>query len=191
MRIVKISILLSCIILVMFSCKRKYVPKPVGYFRIDLPQTVKYDTVKNMPYTFKYNTIAHVVQRNIDDENPYWVDIVYPEIHATIHVSYKKVDGNLPQLMEDAHKFVYKHAVKADAIQQQVFTFPDKNVAGILYDLDGNIASPFQFFATDSAQHFLRGALYFNSHSNQDSLMPLVKFVAKDIHQIIESLEWK
>lgn len=191
MRITKLSILIICIILGLYSCKRKYVPKPVGYFRIDLPQSSQYKVIKNMPYVFEYNEIAYLVDRKVNDKNPFWVDVVYPKIHAKIHISYKKIEGNLPQLMEDAHKFVYKHSVKADAIQQHVFTFPDKNVAGILYDLDGNIASPMQFFATDSAKHFLRGALYFNSRANQDSLMPLVKFVSIDIHHIIETLEWK
>lgn len=187
----KISLLLLCLSLTLFSCRRNYVPKPVGFFRIDLPQNVKYDSIKNMPYVFEYNTMATLVQKSIGVENPYWIDIAYPGIHATIHISYKKVDNNLLQLVEDAHKFVYKHSIKADAIDQKVFTFPQKNVAGVLYELDGNIASPMQFFATDSANHFLRAALYFDSRSNQDSLMPLVDYVTKDIHQMIETLEWK
>lgn len=190
MKVKKISVIIVLVLFVLVGCKRSYVPKPRGYFRIDLPENVQYDTLKNMPYTFQYNSYAKVVPM-VQAENPYWINIVYPRIHATIHISYKKIDHDLPELMEDAHKFVYKHSVKAEAINQQVFTFPERNVAGILYDLDGNIASPMQFFSTDSATHFLRGALYFDSRSNQDSLMPLVKFVSKDIHRIIESLEWK
>lgn len=173
------------------SCKQNYVPKPTGYFRIDLPEQVKYDTIKNMPYSFEFNSFAKVVARQQTEDNAQWIDIIYPRINATIYISYKQVDDNLPELLEDAHKFVYKHSVKADAIEQQVFSFPERNVAGIFYDLDGNIASPIQFFSTDSSSHFLRGALYFDSRANQDSLMPLVQFVTKDIHHIIETLEWK
>ncbi len=179
------------VVVALASCKRAYVPKPAGYFRIDLPETVHYDTLRKLPYAFEYNAYARVVPRKFNEEQSDWIDIVYPRINATIYISYKAVHNNLPELLEDAHKFVYKHSIKADAIQQQVFSFPERNVAGILYELDGNIASPLQFFSTDSARHFIRGALYFDSRANQDSLMPLVEFVSRDVHRMIETLQWK
>jgi hypothetical protein len=44
---------------------------------------------------------------------------------------------------------------------------------------------------TDSTNHFLRGALYFNFSPNNDSLRPVIEHLEADIQQLIESLEWK
>ena len=41
-----------------------------------------------------------------------------------------------------------------------------------------------------SLNHFVRGALYFNSAQN-DSITPITNFIKDDIYRIIESWEWK
>ena len=62
---------------------------------------------------------------------------------------------------------------------------------GIMYEIKGNAASPFQFFATDSTKHFLRGSMYFNVYPNKDSLAPVFDFVQSDIKHLIETIKWK
>ena len=64
--------------------------------------------------------------------------------------------------MEDTYSLAYKHAQKADGIQNNLIEIPGHNVFGIFYDIKGNVASEKQFFLTDSVKHYLRGALYFN-----------------------------
>ena len=61
----------------------------------------------------------------------------------------------------------------------------------IFYELDGSTATNAQFFITDSTKHFLRGSLYFNSTTNQDSIAPVLAFLKIDMLKLIESLEWK
>jgi hypothetical protein len=39
--------------------------------------------------------------------------------------------------------------------------------------------------------HFLRGALYFNTAPNIDSMGPVVDFVKKDMDHLIETFQWK
>jgi hypothetical protein len=56
--------------------------------------------------------------------------------------------------------------------------------------LSGPVASPLQFFATDSTNHFLRGSLYFDHSPNPDSLKPSLAHVEQDIIHLIESLAW-
>jgi len=68
---------------------------------------------------------------------------------------------------------------------------PARNVYGVLYDIKGDAASNIQFIATDSTNHYLRGALYFRAAPNEDSLAPLVKFARKDIEHLIETLRWE
>lgn len=93
--------------------------------------------------------------------------------------------------LEDARTMVYKHTVKADAINEKAFINKEKKVYGVLYDIKGNAASSVQFYLTDSVTHFLRGALYFNAEPNKDSLAPAIKFIHQDIERLIETFQWK
>ena len=52
-------------------------------------------------------------------------------------------------------------------------------------------ASPFQFYLTDSVDHFVRGALYFNVVPNNDSLAPVIDYLKDDMRHMIETFEWK
>ena len=121
----------------------------------------------------------------------FWIDINYPELNASVYCSYKPVNGNLIDLLEDTRRIVYKHSVKADGIGEKVFEKPEKNVHGILYDLKGNTASSVQFILTDSSRNFFRGALYFNNVPNKDSIAPMANYIREDIIRLMESFEWK
>ena len=119
------------------------------------------------------------------------MDIVYPDFDVRIHCSYKTIEGNLRELSDDAQSFVYKHAGMADAIPEQGFENPGRQVYGVLYALEGNTASPYQFYLTDSLHHFFRGAVYFNCVPQQDSLSPVVNYLEKDVRRIVESFSWQ
>ena len=68
---------------------------------------------------------------------------------------------------------------------------PELKVYGMAYDIKGSeAASPYQFYLTDSTQHFIRGALYFNFSPNNDSLKPVIDFLQKDVQEMIDSFEW-
>ena len=45
--------------------------------------------------------------------------------------------------------------------------------------------------ATDSANHFLRGSLYFLHVPNPDSIAPALEHVTKDVVHLIETLKWE
>jgi len=173
------------------SCKKNYTPKPRGYFRIDLPEKkyTKFDT--SFPYTFDYPIYTNIKEDHSRLTEKYWINIEYPYLNGKIHVSYKNINNNIDQILEDTRKLAYKHAIKADAINEKLFQKPEKSVYGILYEIEGNAASSMQFFLTDSTNHYLRGALYFNTEPNKDSLAPVLEFVKEDIIRLIETLEWK
>jgi hypothetical protein len=61
----------------------------------------------------------------------YWINISVPANKAEIHLSYYKLSNQqipgrqlLSKFMEEAHTLAYKHTIKADAIQEQVFMNP-------------------------------------------------------------------
>ena len=180
-----------CISFLLTGCGKSSIPRPYGYFRVDLPKHA-YRTIDTLglPYRFDLPKNAILISRATPSEK-YWVDIYYPKLNASIYCSFKPVKGNLIDLLEETRKIVYKHSVRTDGIGEKVFEHPEKNVHGILYDLAGNTASSVQFVLTDSTQHFFRGALYFNNVPNKDSIAPMSNYIREDVVRIMESFEWK
>lgn len=183
-------IIVACLLV---SCGGREIstPKPRGYFRIDLPKKeyVTFDTL--CPFSFQYPLYAKVDRDTDRNTEEYWYNIQFPAMKATLHLSYKPIAGNIKQFLEDSRTLVYKHTVKADAIDEKLIIDDMNRKFGIYYDIKGDAASSFQFILTDSTKHFLRGALYFNVRPNKDSLAPVLAFIKKDIEKLVESLRWK
>jgi gliding motility-associated lipoprotein GldD len=185
-------ILLLVVLAIFSSCKEEnYTPKPYGYQRFTFKAKTYQKLDNNYPYNFDYPTYTTIEKDKAYDTQPYWINIVFPQLNGKIHLSYKNVNNNFSKLSEDAHKLAYKHAQMADAIKEKQFTNNQKDVYGLIYLIKGNTASPIQFFVTDSTKNFLRGSLYFNTHPNKDSLNPVIGYVYKDIIRLMESLEWR
>lgn len=180
----------------LFSCNSAPVPKPKGYFKIDFPEKkyVLFDQ-PGYPYTFEYPAYGKVVKDStfFDDEpeNDYWINIDFPGFDGRLHMSYKIIGPNqFNRLVEDAFKMTSKHTLKATSIDE----LPVKGgpgVTGFVFDVGGNAATGKQFFVTDSLHHFLRGALYFNSTPNYDSIQPVEQFLYKDMQHLIQTLRWR
>lgn len=181
-------------ILLLVSCDNDsgYAPKPRGFFRIDFPQKT-YQMYDSLPaYRFEYPVYAQVTPdyRSLNQKN--WVTVEFPQFKGSLHISYKKVDNNLGVYLEDAHTMLMKHLSKASAIHDSLISDPEHQVYGMLYTIQGKgVASPVQFYLTDSTRHFIRGALYFNIRPNNDSLAPVIDFLMQDIRHFIGTTEWK
>ncbi len=177
----------------MCACSNDFVPKPRGYFRINLPEkTYKQFDSSGFPYSFDYPKYATVLPNKGRITEPYWVNIGVPELKATVYLSYKSLKSEkLSALLEDSHTLLYKQSVKAESIEESEILLPERKVYGILFDVGGDAASPVQFYITDSTNHFIRGALYFYASPNKDSLAPVVGFMRKDILKLIDSFHWK
>jgi gliding motility-associated lipoprotein GldD len=166
-------ILIACLAA---ACNSDYSQKPKGYFRIDLPEK-KYQLFDRagFPYTFEYPVYGNIMQDSLffdeHTENPYWINIDFPRFNGRIHISYKRIGANrFDSLVNDAFTLSYKqHTYKASAIQPKPFSTA-AGIGGVYFTLKGNAATANQFFATDSTRNFLRGALYFGTTPNEDSL---------------------
>lgn len=175
------------------SCDNKqYQPKPRGYFRIDFPEKeyVRLDTMKY--YSFEYPVYSKVTPDYLSPQEKEWVNIEFPSHKGTIHVSYKTINDNLNVYLEDSYLMMSKHLSRAMGIRDSIIINPEKDVYGLVYFLEGEgVASTLQFYLTDSTEHFLRGSLYFNVKTNNDSLAPVIDFITDDVRHMIETLEWK
>lgn len=187
-------LLVNCILLTVFvSCDDKtYQPKPKGYFRIDLPEKeyVSLDSMKY--YSFEHPVYSKITPDYLSPEEKEWVNVEFPSFKGTIHISYKNVDNNIEKYLEDSYYMMTKHISRAMGIRDSVVANPERKVYGLIYFLEGEgVASPLQFYLTDSVNHFLRGSLYFNVKTNNDSLAPVIDFITDDIRHLIETVKWK
>ncbi|MEO6315770.1 MAG: hypothetical protein ABIU63_01895 [Chitinophagaceae bacterium] len=210
--------LLACILLAaMFlcACNSVYTPRPRGYYKIDLPAH-SYQAFKKegYPYRFEYPSYATIVKDSsfFDEQpdNPYWLNIDFPQFHGRIYVSYIEIGGTsrfkirdakgnyidstgantFDNLIKSSYALTYKHSYKASSIEDSVFTTA-QHVDGIYFKIGGNAATANQFLVTDSVKHFLRGALYFDATPNADSLGIVNQFLQQDMKHMINSLTWK
>lgn len=184
-------LILGFIIGISVCCSGDYSPRPRGYFRIDFPEKSYILYEGDCPYRFMYPSFAHIDSDNAYLTQPCWINIDFPGFKGRLHISYKGVEDNLFEYIEDARKLAFKHTIKADAIDERIFIDREKDVFGVLYEIKGNSASALQFFLTDSSDHFFRGALYFNVSPDKDSLAPVIDYFKEDIVYLIESFTWK
>lgn len=192
-QIITITIAFSVAFLVASCDNQEYYPKPRGYFRIDLPEK-QYRTFDSIfPYSFQYPQYATISFDEYTRKNPYWMNLDYPKFKGRIHISYKPLqDYNLYVLTEDARSMAFKHAPKAMGIKESLYANPQHNVYGMTYEIQGkDAASPYQFYLTDSTNHFIRGALYFNVIPNNDSLQPVIDLITQDIKNLFDSFAWQ
>lgn len=173
------------------SCTPPATPKPRAYFRIDFPEKEYQIFDSACPFVFEYPVYGEIETVSESFAEACWFNIAFPDYKAKVHLTYKELDNNLAQHVEDVRTLVYKHIVKADDIVEHVVMGHDKKVYGIIYALKGNTAASATFFVTDSTEHFLSGSLYFSALPNKDSLAPSIQFFQEDIVHLTKSLSWK
>jgi gliding motility-associated lipoprotein GldD len=182
----------ALIIIVLYSCQDNYIPKPRGYYRIDLPAKEYRSFDTTFPFTFEYPVYSKIYPDSSRMAEPYWINIFYLPFHAQLHISYKPVRNNLAAYLDDAHTLVNKHIPKANAISQREYLDPEEKVYGLVYEIRGSdAASTYQFYLTDSTANFVRAALYFDLVPNNDSLAPVIDFLKKDIERMVTTFRWK
>ena len=181
--------------LMLQSCGQDYIPKPNAFLRLDYPNAQYKTTNLDMPFSFEVNTVATKIKAKqmAAPTETYGINIEYPSLKGTIFLTYKTIESekNLTDFLTDAQKFTLEHTIKADEIP--VFPYDNKarKVYGVFSEIKGNVASPAQFYVTDSVKHFLTGSLYFYAKPNYDSILPAANYLQKDMAHIMETLRWK
>lgn len=191
-----IPLFLLCLSLL--SCKpASYTPKPRGYYAVSFPKhEYQQFNVHGYPYSFEYPVYANIIKDTNffgkKAENPWWIDIDFPTIGGKLYISYKVISGQqtMDKLLADAHELTYYHDKKANYIEPQSFV-NNYGVSGVLFNVGGDAASAYQFIASDSVKHYLRGALYFDVTPNADSLRPMNEFLKQDIEHLVSTLRWQ
>ena len=178
------------------ACNSRYTPKATGYPALTLPQKVYLTSaVREMPYTFDIPSYAivdkNVAYMGVDQQKTGWMNLQFPTLNATLYISYNAIQKNqLDILVRDAYNFANNHSNMASFIEDSAFENPI-GLKGVFFHLGGDVASPYQFFITDSSRHFFRAALYFDTTPNADSLAPVIDFLYQDLKQLVQTFHWK
>ena len=174
------------VLLFLFCCKSEVQPKPKAYLRLKYEKP-NYKIIKTgSNFSFEHNTLANYkISKNKS------LQLIYSGMKATLYMNYNSVEDNIDSLLNDAYQLPFKHISKAESIPEKIFINNEKKVYGTLFSVVGDAASQFQFFLTDSTNHFLVGSVYFYARPNYDSLFPAIKFLEKDLVYLIETFKWK
>lgn len=198
----KMRYIIPILLFVFIGCtsdeEPRFSPKPRMYPYVELP-TPQYSTVTEKSqcgFVFRKSDQAVVKDRkNFFGQklsNECWFDLNYPRFDASFHFTYYPLgeEHNYDTLINESFRMVYEHSAIANAIDEQPI-WEQGQEKGMAFTLKGPVASPYQFFLTDTAEHFLRGALYFNSKPNPDSIAPVLEYIRTDVDTFINSLQWQ
>ena len=195
-------------------CNSTYTSKKRGYYKIDFPERkyIKFER-EGFPYSFEYPVYAQVIRDSTffdsNPENPYWINLDFPQFDARIFLSYKIVGGKamykvkgadgkykdslginvFDKMVNDAFNLTNKNQSVASSIKDSLIHTPN-GISGVFFRVGGNSATAKQFFLSDTTKNFIRGALYFNVTPNVDSLRPVQDFLQADIDHLINTFKW-
>lgn len=201
---------------ILFSgCNSTYTSKKRGYYKIDFPERKYVSFEKNgFPYSFEYPVYAQVIRDTTffdsNPENPYWINIDFPQFGGRIFLSYKIIGGkavykvkqangqykdstginSFDKMVDDAFKLTNKNESIASSIKDSLI-HTQNNISGVFFSVGGNAATARQFFLSDTTKNFFRGALYFDVTPNADSLRPVLDFLQTDIEHLINTFKWR
>ena len=182
------------LILVLTSCEENtFIPKPSGFHRLDFEEhTYKKLETDTCPFVIEYGAISVIEPVLAKNGQKCWFNIVYPKLNSKVHFSYYQIgETSVIELIEDSRKLALEHLAKADDFEESTISDTEQKVYGVIYDFKGSVASNYQFYLTDSVNHFVRGALYFNVAPNSDSLAPAEKYVEEELNHLISTFEWR
>ena len=192
-------------------------PKPSAYLRIDMPEHEYWliDTIwkpktpyqlndsvtvlsygqpyLSFPFVFEANTRIELSEKKSTPDET-WVDLIYPEWDGVVFLTYKRLYGpdDLRGQTDTSTRLLESHYQFTSGVEEHEYSNPETNVYAITYHLKGrNVASTYQFWATDRERTFLRGAVYLNKAPNNDSLAPVLEYIQQDVDHLIETLRWR
>ncbi len=202
MRLILLAI--SLLTFVVIACKQEEIsiPKPRVYPKVSYPERhyVKMDT-NFCPFSFDYPDYMQFYQDTISlkrlGSHSCWFNLKFPSLNGDVHFTYTplgpkdSLEQQMFKIYNDAYEMAEKHVSKANGIEDLLINNPEKDVYGVLFNLEGSVASTFQIVVTDSTNHAVRAALYFNNRPAPDSMAPIVEFLKTDVMGMLNSFEWE
>lgn len=185
------SIVASSLLMVSCGSEEIPIPKPATFLNIELPTHSYKKYNESCPYEFDISTLYKIQDIYEGKTLTCHKDILLGKLNGTLHFSYIVMDKPLKDYVNYAIDKVDEHKIKATDIQDNQIIRPKDKVYGTFFELKGDVASPFQFYLTDSISRFISGVVYMNARPNYDSIKPSLDYIKKDINKMLTSFKWK
>ncbi len=185
----KIIISLLFFTLIIFSCNEPNLPKQNGFLRIEFkePYYSNHEEI-DTPFNFYYNSNS----TDLDQigNNQFLFD--YRDLNLSLNLSFYniKTSQDIEKKVRDFYVILDTHTKKSNGVILREYDNHNKRIFGKLYEIKGDVASPVQFYLTDSLSNFISGSVNLKFKSNYDSIFPSIQYVKNDILVLFESINW-
>lgn len=186
------QLIIFSLLFIFTSCEDKLmIPKPPTYLRLELPDH-KYNLFNDdCPYSFPLSDLYSVKSVSNGVEETCHKDINLGPLNGAIHLTYIDMVEPLGTYINFVNDKIDEHKIKATAINDMQIIIPENKMYCTFFELEGNVASPFQFYMTDSVDNFASGVIYFNSRPNYDSIKPTLDYLKVDLEHMINNFQWE
>ena len=120
------------IISTQISCYENNLPKPKGFLNLEYPIPEYIEKSNSCGFTFEINKRALIENQSKEC----WNKIIYPNMKATIYLSYFKVKNNINSLIEDAYQMPMKHVNRAIEIPEKTYSDEKNKIFGSLFRVE-------------------------------------------------------
>lgn len=178
-------------LMVFSSCDEEInIPKPPAYLRLELPGHSYTKHLDSCQYNFDLASIYKVENAPVSEQSKCHRRISLGPLNGTVYFRYWNMVEPLSYYVNNANDEIDFHKGKATDVDEKLIIREEDNVYGILFQLEGDVATPFQFYLTDSTDRFVYGEVLFNMSPNYDSLKPTFDYLRKDLDQLLETFKW-
>lgn len=180
------------IILIVSSCtETTYTPKPPTYLRLELPEPTYAKYSDSCAYSFNLSNLYSVTNAPDQTNGTCHKRIDLGPLKGMAYIRYWEMTEPLAHYVNNANDEINMHKQKADNILNETILRPKDRVYGSFFELQGDVATPFQFYLTDSTSRFLYCEVLFNSAPNYDSLRPTLDYLKRDLDEFMNTIVWK
>lgn len=178
--------------LVISSCtETNFTPKPPTYLRLELPEPIYAKFSDSCSYTFNLSKLYKASNAPDQSQGTCHKRIDLGPLNGMAYIRYWEMTEPLAYYVNSANDEINKHKQKADDIINETILRPEDRVFGSFFELQGDVATPFQFYLTDSTSRFLYCEVLFNSSPNYDSLRPTLDYLKRDLDEFMNTLQWE
>ena len=148
------------------------------------------------PFSFSFSDYAQIVRNKkfFEEDPPHacWFDLSMPDFNADLFLSYHPITSRteFDDLIRDTYRIASQINRRSDYMEE-IRIRNQYGVGGMKFLFEGAAASPMHFYLSDTTQHFLKGALYYNQKVRPDSMLPATAFIVTDIDAMLSSFRWE
>ena len=174
-----------------FACENNSsLPKQDAYLRIEFNEP---NYLIHKSQNSKINFLYNASSSSIESISARTINLDYNKLGMSLDLSFDKLNDEteLINYLRDFNLLLDAHTKRSNGFLIKEFENRNYSTYGKLYEFRGGVASPIQFFLTDSINNFIHGSLNMTVKSKYDSIYPSVQYIKNDILVFFESINLK